>query len=106
MLMKELNIIAKDMVDNINVDGFDIYDQNSMQFSLYKLVESVEYSNEALASLGLDNTENIYNYYLIFPFQCGIKYLPGYHILNLRDCLGITTKGKMIDLWRDVNGIN
>lgn len=107
MLMKDLNIIVQDFNGNISVDGFNIYDQNSMQFSLYKLVNSIQYSSEAMASLGLDEDGvNLDDYYLIFPFQCGIKFLDGYHILNTRDCLGVTTQEKMIELWRNTNGIN
>lgn len=37
---------------------------------------------------------------LVFPFQCGIKYAPGYHLLNIRDCIGVTTLEELQKLWK------
>lgn len=94
MLMMNAKILAKDYKDKIEVDGFDIYDPSTVQFSLYTLVNATD---EMLGEL---NIEDIDNQLLVFPFQCGVKFMNNYHLLDLRDCIGIISIDDIKKAWK------
>lgn len=95
MLTINGNIVAKDYTGDIIVEGINMYNPDAVQFSLYTLVDADE---DVRSILGLN--ENNDNMLLVFPFQCGIKFTSGHHILNVRDCLGVISKENIINLWK------
>lgn len=92
MLTINKNILAKDFKGEINVDGINMYNPDTLQFSLYKLISADE---EIYDELNINK-----NSLLVFPFQCGIKFASGYHILNIRDCLAVTTLEELSKAWK------
>lgn len=124
MLTINGNILAKDFNDEILVNGINVWNQDAMQFSLYTLVDA---SNDIKNELGIKEEyqydlsdpyvsdplnsymkphmdvkkiSNSSEIILVFPFQCGIKYAPGYHLLNIRDCIGVTTLEELQKAWK------
>lgn len=85
MLMLEGFILGKDFKDDILVDGLNIYEPSTVQYCFYTLAEC---SNDVRETLKINKGEEN-NKLLIFPFQSGIQFTPNYHILHLRDCLGV-----------------
>ena len=99
--MLEQNILAKNYTGTVDVDGVNIYDPTACQFNLYHLVSA---NNRTLGDLGflihcIDDDTMVQSIkevdysdkLLMFPFQCGIKFFGDYQLLNIRDCLGVTT---------------
>lgn len=95
MLTLNGNMLAKDYTGDIIVDGINMYNPDAVQFSLYTLVDAGEDIRDIL-----ELKENDDNMLLIFPFQCGIKFTSGHHILNIRDCLGVINKEDIVKLWK------
>lgn len=82
--MLDTNIIAKNYFGSIEVDGVNVYDPNVNQFNLYTLSSA---SDKVYEMLGYTK-EEMTNRFLMFPFQCGVRFFGDYQILNMRDCLG------------------
>lgn len=82
--MLDANIIAKNYFGNIEVDGVNVYDPNVNQFNLYILSSA---SDKVYETLGYTK-EEMKDRFLMFPFQCGVRFFGDYQILNMRDCLG------------------
>lgn len=91
MLTINKNILARDFNGEINVNGINMYNQDAFQFSLYTLISA---DDDIKNELNVDD-----NSLLVFPFQCGIKFAPGYHLLNIRDCIGVTTLDELVKAW-------
>lgn len=124
MLTINGNILAKDFNDEILVNDINVWNQDAMQFSLYTLVDaSSDIKNElgikeeyqynkpdsyvpgssdpyAEPHMEVKKISNTNELILVFPFQCGIKYAPGYHLLNIRDCIGVTTLEELQKAWK------
>lgn len=84
MLMTDF-ILCKDYTDEIQVNGINMYEPDTIQYSLYKVVKCSDQVKEMLdIEIGDDKL-------IIFPFQCGIKFGNGYHLMNIRDCIGALT---------------
>lgn len=91
-------ILGKDFKDELIVDGFNIYDPDTVQYCFYTLADA---SNKVKEILG-----DCSNKLLVFPFQSGIQFTPFYHILNMRDLLCVIDKDDIESLWKgDYNGI-
>lgn len=125
MLTINDNILGKDFTGEILVNGVNVWNQDAMQFSLYKLVDASPDIKETLGiKEKIEEKERRLDYpmdphylqnayvtekivksnadelLLVFPFQCGIKYAPGYHLLNIRDCIGVTTLEEIQKAWK------
>lgn len=127
MLTINDNILGKDFTGEILVNGINVWNQDAMQFSLYTLVDASENVKKMLGieekvvkseaphypsscadpfnsfpeSIPTFSVEsNAKDFLLVFPFQCGIKYAPGYHLLNVRDCIGVTTLEELQAAWK------
>lgn len=82
--MLDSNIIAKNYNGKIEVDGINLYDPSVNQFNLYILASA---NSEVYTKLGYTE-EQMKDRFLMFPFQCGVRFFGDYQILNMRDCLG------------------
>ena len=82
--MIDNNIIAKNYNGKIEVDGVNLYDPSINQFNLYTLSNA---NDEVYEKLGYTK-EEMKDRFLMFPFQCGVRFFGDYQLLNMRDCLG------------------
>ncbi len=82
--MLDSNIIAKNYNGKIEVDGINLYDPSVNQFNLYVLSCA---NDEVYTKLGYSK-EEMKDRFLMFPFQCGVRFFGDYQLLNMRDCLG------------------
>lgn len=90
--MLDSNIIAKNYNGKIEVDGINLYDPSINQFNLYILSSA---SDEVYEKLGYSK-EEMRDRFLMFPFQCGVRFFGDYQILNMRDCLGSVSTDDII----------
>lgn len=85
-------ILGKDFKDELTVDGFNIYNPDTIQYSFYDLADA---SDDVKNILG-----DCSGKFLVFPFQSGIKFMNDYHILNIRDMLCLIDKKDIERLWK------
>ena len=90
--MLDSNIIAKNYNGKIEVDGINLYDPSVNQFNLYILSSA---NDEVYKKLGYTR-EEMKDRFLMFPFQCGVRFFGDYQILNMRDCLGSVSTDDII----------
>ncbi len=90
--MLDSNIIAKNYNGKIEVDGINLYDPSINQFNLYILSSA---NDEVYQKLGYTK-EEMKDRFLMFPFQCGVRFFGDYQILNMRDCLGSVSTDDII----------
>lgn len=90
--MLDSNIIAKNYTGKIEVDGINLYDPSVNQFNLYTLSSA---NDQVYEKLGYTK-EEMEERFLMFPFQCGVRFFGDYQILNMRDCLGSVSTDEII----------
>lgn len=89
-MLAEGYLICKDYDGKIEVNGINMYEPNTVQFTLYKWVEGDLSSIMGDSYLNTETREKeLKNSLLVFPFQCGIKFGNGYHLMHIKDCIGI-----------------
>lgn len=96
MLMFDGLILGRDLKDEILIDGLNVYEPSTIQYCFYTLTEC---SDEVRSKLNIEKGDEN-NKYLIFPFQSGIQFTPNYHILHIKDCLGVVDKNEFEKLYK------